>query len=50
MPKLQNVKTSVELDLRATKAHEDIYRLTRVTQALKEQNSITVILIIEQSI
>ena len=50
MSKNQNVKTSVELDLRATKAHEEIYRLTRSSQALKEQNSITVILTIEQSI
>ena len=38
MSKLQNDKISVELDLRATKAQEEIHRLTRATQALKEQN------------
>ncbi|MBD5401535.1 phage tail tape measure protein [bacterium] len=38
MAKLNNDKISVELDLRATKAQEEIHRLTRATQALKEQN------------
>lgn len=38
MAKLKNDKVSLELDLRATKAQEEIHRLTRATQALKEQN------------
>lgn len=37
MAKLKNDKVSVELDLRATKAQEEIHRLTKATQALRKQ-------------
>lgn len=38
MAKIKNDKVSVELDLRATKAQEEIHRLTKATAELKAQN------------
>lgn len=40
MAKLKNDKVSVEPDFRATKAQEEIHRLTKATQALREQNKV----------
>ncbi|MBE6305713.1 MAG: hypothetical protein E7082_07365 [Bacteroidales bacterium] len=39
MSKLQNDKVSFELDLRATKAQEEIHRLTKATEELRRQNA-----------
>ena len=38
MARLQNDKISAELDLRATKANEEIHRLTKATENLRKQN------------
>lgn len=38
MAKLKNDEISLELDLRATKAQEEIHRLTKATRELREQN------------
>lgn len=39
MAKLNNDKVSMELDLRATKAEEEIHRLTKATKELRDQNA-----------
>ena len=39
MAKLNNDKISVELDLKAQKAQEEIHRLTKATDALRKQNA-----------
>lgn len=39
MEKLNNDKIAVELDLKAQKAQEEIHRLTKATQELRDQNS-----------
>lgn len=39
MSKLNNDKVSVELDLKASKAEEEIHRLTKATEALRKQNT-----------
>jgi len=39
MSKLNNDKISVELDLKAQKAQEEIHRLTKATEALRKQNA-----------
>lgn len=39
MAKLNNDKISVELDLKAQKAQEEIYKLNKATEALRKQNA-----------
>ena len=39
MSKIKNDNVSVELDLRASKAQEEIHRLTKATEALRKQNT-----------